>query len=129
MLCSRVSGSSVERGDAPQGTFLCCKALRKVEANMSASGTRTRQAAPEKAALIGAIVEVMKSRWDLPADCNDGELFTYAEVLFDRIQAGEDRDALDRYISEVQTGKLGMPASSAHREIVDRSIAVLQELG
>ena len=95
---------------------------------MSATGSEPRRSAPDRTGLIGAIVEVMQSRWDLPADCNQGELFTYAEVLFDRIQAGDDRDALDRYLAEVQTGKLGMPASAAHREIVDRSIAVVQEL-
>jgi len=96
---------------------------------MSATGAETGQGASEKTALIGAIVEVMQGRWDLPADCNDGELFTYAERLFDRIRAGDDREALDRYLADVQTRQLGMPASGAHREIVDRSIAVLQELG
>ena len=39
----------------------------------------------DKAGRIGEIIEVMKNTWDLPADCNEGELFTYAEVLYDRI--------------------------------------------
>ena len=34
---------------------------------------------------VDAIMDVMRSSWDLPADCNEGELFAYAEMLFDRI--------------------------------------------
>ena len=74
--------------------------------------------------LIGAIVDVMRSFWDLPADCNDGELFAYAEMLFDRIEAGDDRDALYRFLAEVEVDKLDMPRSDAHREIVDRSFGL-----
>jgi hypothetical protein len=48
----------------------------------------------DKTDAIGGIIAIMKSCWDLPADCNEGELFTYAEVLFDRIQAGYNHDAL-----------------------------------
>ena len=40
----------------------------------------------DKTDAIGAIIDIMKSCWDLPADCNEGELFAYAEVLFDRIR-------------------------------------------
>ena len=39
----------------------------------------------DKVAAIRGILEIMNSCWDLPSDCNEGELFTYAEVLFDRI--------------------------------------------
>jgi hypothetical protein len=83
----------------------------------------------DKTEFISAIVGVMRDFWDLPADCNDGELFTYAEVLFDRIQAGDAQDALDAYLADVQTGKLEMAASSAHSEIVGRSIALVRNSG
>jgi hypothetical protein len=43
----------------------------------------------DKTSAIGGIIAIMQSSWDLPADCNEGELFTYAEILFDRIRAGE----------------------------------------
>ena len=79
----------------------------------------------ENTAAIGAIIDIMKSCWDLPADCNEGELFAYAEVLFDRIQAGEEDYALCAYLADVQT-KLDMPASDASKEIVARSIAALK---
>src|SRR5450432_3921906 len=62
------------------------------------------------------------NHWDLPADCNDGELFTYAEILFDRILEGAGRDDLYAYLGGVQTDKLEMPPSSAYRSIVDRSL-------
>jgi hypothetical protein len=74
---------------------------------------------------IGGIIDIMKSCWDLPADCNEGELFAYAEVLFDRIDAGDDEDALYAYLADVQT-KLDMPASDAFKEIVARSIALVK---
>ena len=38
----------------------------------------------DKTDAIGGIIAIMKSCWDFPADCNEGELFTYAEVLFDQ---------------------------------------------
>ena len=34
----------------------------------------------------------MLNTWDFPADCNEGELFTYAETLYDRIIAGDSKD-------------------------------------
>jgi hypothetical protein len=74
---------------------------------------------------IGAIIDIMKSCWDFPADCNEGELFAYAEVLFDRIGAGESGDALYAYLADVQT-KLDMPPSDASKEIVARSIALVK---
>ena len=69
----------------------------------------------DKTDAIGGIIAIMKSCWDLPADCNEGELFTYAEVLFDRIQAGDNHDALYAYLADVQTNKLEMPPSDAYR--------------
>ncbi len=56
----------------------------------------------DKAAAIGGIIDIMKSRWDLPADCNEGELFAYAEILFDRIAAGESKGELYAYLGGVQ---------------------------
>ena len=80
----------------------------------------------DKTDAIGGIIDIMKSCWDLPADCNEGELFAYAEVLFDRIQAGEDSDALYAYLADVQTNKLEMPPSDAYQGIVARSIALVK---
>ncbi|MGA9848483.1 MAG: hypothetical protein WBQ45_12695, partial [Roseiarcus sp.] len=74
----------------------------------------------DKAAAIGGIIDIMKSLWDLPADCNEGELFAYAEILFDRIQAGESKDALNSYLGGVQVESLDMPPSNAFEGIVDR---------
>ena len=79
----------------------------------------------DRTRLVGAIVDVMRNFWDLPADCNEGELFAYAEMLFDRIQAGDDKDALYRFLAEVEVDKLDMPTSDAHREIVDRSVDLI----
>jgi hypothetical protein len=71
---------------------------------------------------IGKIVEVMRDTWDLPADCNEGELFTYAETLHDRIAAGESQEQLYAYLSEVQVEQLDMAKSDAFRTIVDRAV-------
>jgi hypothetical protein len=79
------------------------------------------------AELIDGILVVMRDCWDLPADCNEGELFTYAEELFDRIEADDPPDALYAYLDEVQTDKLEMAKSSAFREIVDRSVALVRD--
>jgi hypothetical protein len=38
----------------------------------------------DKTILIGEIVQIMPSTWDLPPDCNEGELFAYTETLYDR---------------------------------------------
>ena len=48
---------------------------------------------------ISEIVALMLSTWDMPPDCNEGELFTYAETLYDRIAAGESKDQLYAYLS------------------------------
>ncbi len=76
----------------------------------------------DKTAMIGKIVEVMLDTWDLPADCNEGELFTYAETLYDRIAAGDSQEQLYAYLSEVQVDKLEMAQSDAFRKIVDRAV-------
>jgi hypothetical protein len=76
----------------------------------------------DKTAMIGKIVEVMLDTWDLPADCNEGELFTYAETLYDRIAAGDSQEQLYAYLSEVQVDKLEMAQSGAFRRIVDRAV-------
>jgi hypothetical protein len=65
----------------------------------------------------------MRSSWDLPADCNDGELFAYAEALVDRIEAGDSRQALCAYLAD----NLEMPKSDAYQEIVDRSVALVKD--
>jgi hypothetical protein len=76
----------------------------------------------DKTSRIGEIVQVMQNTWDLPADCNAGELFTYAEALYDRIAAGDSKDKLYAYLSEVQGDHLEMATSDAFRVIVDRAI-------
>ena len=76
----------------------------------------------DKTAQIGKIVEVMRDTWDLPADCNEGELFTHAEALYDRIAAGDSKDKLYAYLSEVQVEPLEMARSDAFRAIVDRAV-------
>ena len=47
----------------------------------------------------------MKNTWDLPADCNEGELFAYAETLYDNV-GGEGKDALHAYLDGVRTDNL-----------------------
>ena len=76
----------------------------------------------DKTSAIGEIVQVMRNTWDLPADCNEGELFTYAETVYDRIAAGDSKDDLYAYLSEVQVDHLEMARSDAFRAIVDRAI-------
>jgi len=76
----------------------------------------------DKTSRIGEIVQVMQNTWDLPADCNEGELFTYAETLYDRIIAGDSKDKLYAYLSEVQVEPLEMARSDAFRAIVDRAV-------
>jgi hypothetical protein len=88
-------------------------------------GAERRRAMTDKTGLIGGISVIMRSCWDLPADCNDGELFAYAEMLLNRIQAGVGPEALYSYLAKVQVDNLEMPASDAYREIVDRSVALV----
>lgn len=76
----------------------------------------------DKTSPIGEIVEVMRNTWDLPADCNEGELFTYAETLYDRIAAGDSRQELYAYLSGVQVDQLEMARSDAFTKIVDRAV-------
>jgi hypothetical protein len=76
----------------------------------------------DKTGQIGEIVQVMLNTWDLPADCNEGELFTYAERLYDRIKAGDSKDKLYAYLSAVQVDQLEMAKSDSFRAIVDRTL-------
>jgi hypothetical protein len=93
---------------------------------MSPSGTSAQHLTSDKRIhMINALVDIMHDSWDTPADCNDGELFTYGELLLDRIEAGEDRAALNTFLSEVQTERLGIPASGAHQVILDRALALI----
>ncbi len=98
----------------------------------TAAGQSHRTAAtdgPDKAAQIDAVVDVMKGVWDLPADCNDGELFTYAELLYDRIRAGEGREGLYAFLADVQVKRLDLPDPEAWRQIVDRALDLLSAPG
>ena len=76
----------------------------------------------DKMGRISEIVEVMRDSWDLPADCNEGELFAYAETLYDRIAAGDGKDELYAYLSGVQVDQLEMAKSDVFRQIVDRAV-------
>ena len=80
----------------------------------------------DKAAHIGEIVQLMLNTWDMPPDCNEGELFTYAETLYDRILAGDRKDDLYAYLSEVQIDHLEMAKSEAFRAIVDRAVTLCE---
>ena len=71
---------------------------------------------------IGEILELMGGARDLPADCSEGELFAYAETLYDRIAAGTSKDELYAYLSGVQVGQLEMAGSDVFRQIVDRAV-------
>jgi hypothetical protein len=64
----------------------------------------------------------MRNTWDLPADCNEGELFTYAETLYDRIAASDSKEELYAYLSELQVDRLEMANSDDFRAIVDRAV-------
>jgi hypothetical protein len=83
---------------------------------------RESQAMADKTSRIGEILEVMRDTWDLPADCNEGELFTYAETLYDRIAAGDSKGELYAYLSGVQLDQLEMAKSDDFRRIVDRAV-------
>jgi hypothetical protein len=76
----------------------------------------------DKTSQISKIVQVMLSTWDLPPDCNEGELFTYAETLYDRIAAGDSKDQLYAYLSDVQVDHLELAKSDDFKTIVDRAI-------
>jgi hypothetical protein len=76
----------------------------------------------DKVGRIGEIVEVMRNTWDLPADCNEGELFTYAETLYDRIAASDSKEELYAYLFEVQVDRLEMAKPDEFRAIVDRAV-------
>ena len=83
----------------------------------------------DRSGRIGAIVDIMKRNWDLPADCNEGELYTYAEILLDRIDAGEDKAALYAFLADAQVKALEMPASDASRLIVDQAVDSVRTSG
>ena len=81
----------------------------------------------DKIAQIGKIVEVMLDTCDLPADCNEGELFTYAETLYDRMAAGDSKEELYAYLSEVQVDRPEMAKSDESRAIVDRAVELAKD--
>ena len=90
-----------------------------------AAGGAEPSGAADRTKLVGGVVEVMKSLWDLPADCNEGELFAYAETLFDRIEAGDAKEKLCSYLADIQIGNWEMSPRDAYKAIVDRSIALV----
>ena len=85
-----------------------------------------RRHAADKSGVIRGIVDAMKSLWDLPADCNEGELFAYAEILFDRITAGESKETLYPFLADVQARNWEMSAPQAYQRVVDLSIDIVR---
>jgi hypothetical protein len=85
------------------------------------------KAKDDKAGRIGEILDVMRNTWDLPADCNEGELFAYAETLYDRIASGDRKDALYAYLARIQVDNLEMPQSDTFKAIVDRALALADD--
>jgi hypothetical protein len=79
----------------------------------------------EEISPIDAIVALMRDNWDLPADCNDGELYSYAEHVVDRIRASDDAASLVSYLQATQTGKLDMPDSPAYRVIAESAVRLI----
>ena len=83
----------------------------------------TESAMEEKTMTIGLIIGVMRDHWDLPADCDDGELFTYAEILLDRIGAGDRSGSalrLARKCAVRETQNAGVGRLSRNRGRLDR---------
>jgi hypothetical protein len=76
----------------------------------------------DKTSHIGDVIQIMLNTWDLPPDCNEGELFTYAETLYDRIAAGDSKDQLYAYLAEVQVDHLELTKSDDFKTIVDRAV-------
>jgi hypothetical protein len=87
----------------------------------------SENARSNKPARIGEILDMMRNTWDLPADCNEGDLFAYAETLYDRIASGDGKDALYAYLEGVQADNLEMPPSDAFKAIVDRALALAED--
>jgi hypothetical protein len=87
----------------------------------------SENARSNKPARIGEILDMMRNTWDLPADCNEGDLFAYAETLYDRIASGDGKDALYAYLEGVQGDNLEMPPSDAFKAIVDRALALAED--
>jgi hypothetical protein len=100
-----------------------------LEASQWRSKHMRDEAMIDKAKAISGIIAIMQSSWDLPADCNEGELFAYAEILLDRIQAGDSKDALYADLGKVQVDNLEMPQSDAFKSIVDRSVVLVRGAG
>jgi hypothetical protein len=73
--------------------------------------------------LADGVVDIMKTYWNLPTDCNDGELIGFAEALIHRIRNGDSREAVQSYLAEVQENDLEMDPSLASRIIADQAIA------
>ena len=71
------------------------------------------KAKDDKTARIGEILDVMRNTWDLPADCNEGELFAYAETLYDRIASG-DRKGRALRLSGPRSGRQSRNAAVGH---------------
>ena len=93
------------------------------EADRAGGGQRR---AADRSLVVGGVVEVMKSLWDLPADCNEGELFAYAKTLVDRVEAGESQEKLCASLADIQIGDWEMSPRDAYKDIVDRSIALIR---
>ena len=83
----------------------------------------------DKMSRIGEIVEVMLNTWDLPADCNEGELFTYAETLYDRIAAGDSKQELYAYFPRCRSTSSKWRSRTTSDRIVDRALELATRPG
>ena len=83
----------------------------------------------ERPDLIDEIIVAMNRRWDLPADCNEGELYAYAEIVAGKLRAGASRSELEAYLRDVQVEKMEMLDSAAYREIADRAMELFKPPG
>ena len=75
---------------------------------------------------VDGIVTIMKSHWDLPADCNEGELIGFAEKLLHMIKQGENARSIYSYLGSVQAGNLEIEDSDAYIAIAEKAVALVK---
>jgi len=72
--------------------------------------------------LIDGINVIMSECWDdLPGDLGPDELTGYARQLLKRIENGDSKQALELYVSQVQSNVLRLPFTRAFEEVVTRA--------
>jgi hypothetical protein len=79
-----------------------------------------------EATQVDAIVTIMKSHWDLPSDCNEGELIGFAEKLLHMIKRSENARSIYAFLGSVQAGNLEIDDSDAYVAIAEKSVALVK---